>query len=97
MRSVYEARLDEASKIERTIVQGDARLCSSNFGKCCKTLWPFKTAEQLAALVGCSVRAAAYEISGEREPSRKSIMVFMNKALEWEKPNGTSNSDHDPP
>jgi hypothetical protein len=79
MRSVYEGAVAEARAIERTIVQGDARLCSSIFGRVCKAIWPVKTAEQLAAAVGCSVRAAAYEISGEREPSARSIAVIVVK------------------
>ena len=64
MRSTYEERVAEARGIERTIVQGAARLCSgSAFGRACKGLWPFKTAEELASRVGCAVRTAAYEIS----------------------------------
>ena len=51
------------------------------FGRVCKAIWPTKTAEQLAAAVGCSVRAAAYEISGEREPSAKSLAVVFNKMV----------------
>jgi hypothetical protein len=78
MRSVYEDRIAEASEIERTIVQGNARICSPIFGKVCKVIWPVKTAEELAALVGCSVRAAAYEISGERHPSAQSLLVVMS-------------------
>jgi hypothetical protein len=79
MRSVFEERVAEASAIQRTIVHGNARLCSSIFGRVCKAIWPVKTAEQLAAAVGCSVRAAAYEISGEREPSARSIAVIVVK------------------
>jgi hypothetical protein len=79
MRTVYEERVAEATAIQRTIVQGNARLCSSIFGRVCKAIWPVKTAEQLAAAVGCSVRAAAYEISGEREPSARSIAVIVVK------------------
>ena len=79
MRSNYEERVAESRAIERTIVQGNARLCSSIFGRVCKAIWPVKTAEQLAAAVGCSVRAAAYEISGEREPSARSIAVIVVK------------------
>ena len=81
MRSVYEEKVAVASKNARTIVQGTARLCSPVFGNVCKAIWPFKTAEQLAALVGCSVRAAAYEISGEREPSAQSILAVMNAII----------------
>ena len=47
------------------------------FGKVCKALWPHKTAEELAARVGCAVRTAAYEISGEREPSALSVAVIV--------------------
>lgn len=79
MRSVYEERVAEATQIERTLVQGNARLCSSKFGKHCKIIWPVKTAEHLALAVGCSVRAAAYEISGERPPSDKSMLVIINE------------------
>jgi hypothetical protein len=77
MRTVYERELANASKIERAIVQGDARLCRPAFGIVCKALWPIKTAEKLASLVGCGVRAAAYEISGEREPSVQSLLAVM--------------------
>ena len=77
MRSVYEARVAEQNEIKRTIVQGNARMCSGKFGRVCKALWPTKTAEQLAAKVGCAVRTAAYEISGEREPSAKSVLAVF--------------------
>lgn len=77
MEGSFIARVENARKIERTLVQGTARMCSPIFGKVCKAIWPTKTAEQLAAAVGCSVRAAAYEISGEREPSARSVAVIV--------------------
>lgn len=77
MRSVLAERIEDQRKVERAIVQGNARLCSPIFGRVCKAIWPVKTAECLAAEVGCSVRAAAYEISGDREPSAESLMVVM--------------------
>lgn len=78
MRAVYEERLAEARAIERTIVQGTARLCSGSvFGRVCKAIWPHKTAEELAARAGCAVRTAAYEISGEREASGRSIAAII--------------------
>jgi hypothetical protein len=77
MRSVYEERVGEARKIERTLVRGDARLCSPFFGRVCKAIWPIKTAESLAGKVGCAVRTAAYEISGEREASGRSLSVVI--------------------
>ena len=89
MHGSLQRRVDEQRKIERAIVQGDARLCSSIFGRVCKAIWPIKTAECLASEVGCSVRAAAYEISGERPPSAQSLMVVMNLMVpRWEKPGG---------
>lgn len=78
MRSTYEERVAEARSIERTIVQGGARLCSGSvFGRVCKAIWPIKTAEELAARVGCAVRTAAYEISGEREASGRSVAAVI--------------------
>lgn len=77
MHGVFEKQVAEAREIERTLVQGTARLCSPIFGKVCKAIWPHKTAEQLAAKVGCSVRAAAYEISGERDPSARSVAAIV--------------------
>lgn len=84
MHGTFQKRVEEARKIERAIVQGDARLCRSPFGVACKALWPIKTAEELASRVGCAVRTAAYEISGEREPSGRSIGVVVAEITRWE-------------
>lgn len=81
MRTVYEREIANAAKIERSIVQGAAAFCSPAFGRACKGLWPVKTAEELAARVGCSVRAAAYQISGEHDPSARSIQALVNEML----------------
>jgi hypothetical protein len=81
MRTVYEERVAEATKIERAIVQGTAQICSPIFGKVCKTIWPTKTAEELASRVGCAVRTAAYEIAGERDPSVQSLLVVMSEMV----------------
>lgn len=78
LRSTYEARTAEQTEIQRTLVQGTARLCSSPFGRACKGIWPHKAAERLAAHVGCAVRTAAYEISGDREPSGRSLAVLTD-------------------
>lgn len=81
MRSVYEERRASAVEIERTLVQGTARLCSGNFGKAWKGIFPHKSAEELAARTGMGVRAAAYELSGEREPSGASILALVNECV----------------
>jgi hypothetical protein len=79
MRTVYEREVANATKIERAIVQGDARMCRPAFGIVCKALWPIKTAEELAARVGCSVRTAGYELSGERDPSAQSLLAVIRE------------------
>ncbi len=81
MRTIYEARVAEQTEIQRTIMQGDARLCSGNFGKAWKGIHPYKSAEKLAAKVGCAVRTAAYEISGVREPSARSIHALIAECI----------------
>lgn len=53
------------------------RLKDSAFGTAWKALHPVKSAEVLAARVGCSVRTAAYEISGEKQPSAQSILALI--------------------
>lgn len=55
----------------------------SPFGLACKAVWPHKTAEKLAAASGQSVRACAYEIAGEREPSGRSAAALIAAALRW--------------
>lgn len=77
MRSVYEERVADARAIDSKLLRGDARICSSNFGKCWKALHPHKPAEALAAAIGCSVRTADYEISGQQHPSAQSIAVLV--------------------
>ena len=83
MRSVYEERRAEAAEIERTLVQGTARLCRSDFAAMLKAVQPHKTAEWLALNTKQSVRAAAYELSGEREPSARSIAFVVSIAARW--------------
>lgn len=82
MRTVYEREIANATAINRNILQGTATFCSPIFGRVCKVIWPTKTAEGLAADAGCSVRAAAYQISGEHPPSDKAMLVVINKIFE---------------
>lgn len=83
MHGTYEKSAREQREIQRTLVQGTARLCISPFGVACKALYPHKTAEWLAAATGQSVRACAYEISGEREPSGRSIAALVAEVARW--------------
>lgn len=68
VRTVYEERVAEAREIERKLLQGTARLCSSPFAKAWKAIHPFKAAEALADATGRSIRAAGYVLSGEQDP-----------------------------
>jgi hypothetical protein len=78
MSALLQTRADEARSIERKVLQGTARICIPIFGRVCKAIWPVKTAEQLAAAIDCSVRAAAYQISGESEPSARAVAVIAD-------------------
>ena len=82
MRTVYEREIADARAIDRNIMQGTATICSPIFGRVCKVIWPTKTAEGLAAEAGCSVRAAAYQISGEHPPSDRSMLVVINRVFQ---------------
>ena len=82
MRGVSTERIEEQRSIQRNIVHGTARMCRRNFGTAWKAIFPYKSAEELASRAGCAVRTAAYEISGERDPSAKSIAVLVALCLE---------------
>src|SRR6185312_1994073 len=85
MRSVYEQRISDATEIQRKLLHGDAILCSPAFGRACKGVWPTKTAEMLASLAGCSVRAAAYQLSGESNPSMECLYALFTAIVESDK------------
>lgn len=80
MRSVYERRVAEQTEIGRTILQGAAECCSGQFGRAWKGMFPIKAAEELAVRAGMSVRAAAYQLSGEHEPSARAIAALVVEA-----------------
>lgn len=71
------------TEIDSTIMQGTARLCRSDFATMLKAVQPYKTAEWLATNTKQSVRAAAYELSGDREPSARSIAFLVSIAARW--------------
>lgn len=81
MRANYEERFGEATQIQRKILRGDERICSSRFAVAWKALFPFKPAEELASRVGCTIRTAAYELSGEHHPSAQAIQALINEIV----------------
>lgn len=81
MRSAYEERRAEAAEIDSNLLQGTARICSSPFGAAWKGIFPIKSAEELAARTGHSVRTAAYQLSGEHPPSDLSILALIQTVV----------------
>lgn len=77
METAYGRRIAEQIEIQRNLSQGTATICSGRFGTVWKALHPSKAAEALAAATGCSVRTAAYQLSGEHEPSARSIAAVI--------------------
>lgn len=80
MHGTIPHRVREQGEIERKLMRGDARLCVSLHGQILKLIFQHKTAAEMAAALGGSVRAWEYEISGEREPSPDAL-VFIQKAI----------------
>lgn len=83
MRPMSPGSFCGTTEIDSTLVHGTARLCISFFAVTCKAIQPHKTAEWLAANTGQSVRAAAYELSGDREPSGRSIAFVVSLICKW--------------
>lgn len=78
MRTVYEREIAQAREIERKLLQGTATFCRHPFGAAWKGIFQLKAAEELAARTGCSVRAAAYQLTGESEPSARAIRALVD-------------------
>ena len=80
VRSVYEAKVAEATETERRIRQGsDKNVGPSKFGIVAKALWPFKTAAHIAAIAGRDERTAARWLSGEFEPPNILLVAVLNE------------------
>ena len=77
----YDERAFAHNETLRKISQGAARICRCRFGAAWKGLYPFKAAEELAHRTGCSLRTASYQLSGEHEPSARSICALVNECM----------------
>ncbi len=55
---------------------------SCAFGKVIRALWPTKPALNLAQRIGCSERAAAYLINGERKVSARAVAAIIAEILD---------------
>lgn len=61
--------------------QGHDHLVSDVLSDIARTLWPHKTAEHVAVCCGCTVRAAARYLSGDREWSGDALAGLMAEIL----------------
>lgn len=83
MRSTSQVLRYVSTENGCTVVPDAARSCSeAKFGLVAKVLWPSKTAVHLAAAAGCSERAAAYYLSGERDPTPAAILAVINRMFD---------------
>lgn len=81
MGGELQARIVEASSIERQLRQGTGKIVSRNFGKVAKVLWPFKTAAHLASIAKTNERTAARWLSGEFEPPYVIVEAVMRETF----------------
>lgn len=69
------------SEIVRTDVRQDEQVFGSCLGEVARTLWPVKTAANIAAMAGCTERAAEFYLSGQRDWSGDAIAAIVSEIL----------------
>jgi hypothetical protein len=69
------------AKIERTVVHSDEQLFGSVLADIAITLWPKKTAANIAAAAGCSERAAEFYLAGDRDWSGDALSAIVTEIL----------------
>jgi hypothetical protein len=70
-----------AIEIARTSVQTDEQSFGSVLSEVARLLWPTKTAANLAALIGCTERAAEFYLSGQRDWSGDALNAIVMEVL----------------
>jgi hypothetical protein len=81
MRGVSAAVARTTTETGRTVDRDDEQVFGSCLGDVARLLWPAKTAANVAALVGCSERAAEFWLSGQREWSGDAIAAIVSEIL----------------
>lgn len=71
----------EPAEIGRTPVQDAEQLFGSVLADVARTLWPDKTAANIAAAAGCSERAAEFYLAGDREWSGAALAAIVSEIL----------------
>ena len=81
MRASLEVPRSRASEYERSIVDSDEQVFGSVLSEVSRTLWPHKTAANIAAAANCSVRAAEFYLAGQRDWSGDAIAAIVSEIL----------------
>lgn len=66
---------------DRTLVQGSEQSFGSILSEVARLLWPAKTAAHVAAVVGCSERAAEFYLAGDRDWSGDALGAIVAEIL----------------
>jgi hypothetical protein len=70
-----------AGKAADKSIRSSEHLCGQKFGVVAKAIWPEKTAFELSALTGASLRACEYWLAGQRHPNAAAIRAVLNEIL----------------
>jgi hypothetical protein len=81
MRSASSVLRSAATEFQRTVVDDNEQLFGSVLSDVARTLWPKKTAENIAAAANCSVRAAEFYLAGERDWSGNALAAIVSEIL----------------
>lgn len=77
MHAVSGAAHALSSQTARTDVRPSEQSFGSILGDVARLLWPAKTAANVAALVGCSERAAEMYLAGDRDWSADAMAIIV--------------------
>lgn len=81
MDAISGALMRVSTGNSRTAIRRTERLFGGcKFGRVVRSLWPHKSAEELAARARCTVRAAEYMLAG-REPTARAIAAVIAEML----------------
>ena len=81
MRASSAVLRSAATETVRTDDRGGEQLFGSVLSDVARTLWPVKTAANVAAVVGCSERAAEFYLAGQREWSGDALAAIVAEIL----------------
>ncbi len=70
-----------AIETSRTPDRGDEQVFGSVLSDVARMLWPSKTAANVAAIAGCTERAAEFWLSGQREWSGDALAAIIAEIL----------------